>query len=173
MNPWPSPTLQSLPSPITTSPGAALAPRAGTAAPWGLPEVSGLVLGEPTEGPQSLAFTWPQALPAWEQPQSCNYPNRGSRREKRAQGPEPGTPGLVQLGSGRAGAAHDGELEVSVHPWGSGLSLAAQELTDFNSSQNCRVAGPCRRTVLPGSQPVLQLFQSGKEGRPWIPRTLL
>lgn len=26
MNPWPSPTLQSLPSPSTTSPGAALAP---------------------------------------------------------------------------------------------------------------------------------------------------
>lgn len=36
----------------------------------------------PSEGPQSLASAWPQALPAWEQPQTCNY--RG--REERAEG---------------------------------------------------------------------------------------
>lgn len=31
-----------------------------------------------------------------------------------------------------------------------GLLLASQELTDFDSAQNCRVAGPCRRTMLSG-----------------------
>lgn len=51
-----------------------------------------------------------------------------------------------------------------------GLLPASQELTDFDSTQNCSVAGPCRRTMLPGLPAGPAAFRGWEEG-PGAPAT--